>query len=365
MSPPPHTNGSPELPSGMWRSVDRLLTGDAEIRHSDPLLRRRYRMSCWIAFGAFLIITPLALFDLFFTGYLDQAASEAAVALIMGGSWIALRRGRLLDPIPLIISLGCGGLILHVIATSHPDDQALVWAPLFPILPLYLMGVVRGLPIIVLHFFILLRLLLGGSGDPSETAIVNTAGCYLAAFALALYYETGRVHVYRQLSRVAETDALTEILNTRGFRRRFEAEASRSRRGGTALSLLLFDIDHFKRINDRYGHDVGDEAIRHIARLLLENCRRYDAVGRLGGEEFAVLLPETPKERAAVAAEKLRRVVADTPLVGEWGRIEITISAGVSELSDADNDQYSALFARADRRLYRAKADGRNRVATA
>lgn len=354
------------LRSDLRRDLGQLVAPDADSRHADPLSRRRYRLSCWVAFGASLLIVPLGFFDFFVTGYIGQAVGEIAALIALGGSWLALTRGRRLDPYPLIITLTSGALVLLVVGASHPDDMALVWAPLFPLVPLYLLGATRGLPLVLAHLAILVFLLLNGAagdGAHADTAVVNTLASYATAFLLALYYENGRVHAFQQLSRVAETDPLTDVLNTRGFRKRFEAEFARARRAKTCLSLLIFDIDHFKLINDRHGHDVGDEAIRHVAQLLIVNCRGYDVVARLGGEEFAVLLPETPRERALMAAEKFRRAVAETPLIGAWGRIELTVSVGADELSTDEEESFATIFSRADRRLYRAKSDGRNRVA--
>jgi len=352
--------------AGLWRRLDRLVAVGADARHADPLSRRRYRMSCWVALASSLLIIPLGVFDLLVTGYVGQALGEAASATVLGWSWFALTRGRRLDPYPFIITIANGALILLVVGASHPDDHALVWAPLFPLVPLYLLGAARGLPVILTHLAVLVFLLLNGAtgdGTHADTAVVNTLASYITAFALALYYENSRVHAFRQLNRVADTDPLTEILNVRGFRKRFEAEFARARRVETPLSLLIFDIDHFKHINDRHGHDVGDEAIRHVASLLVENCRGYDVVARLGGEEFAVLLPETSAEQAVGVAEKLRRVVAETALVGAWGRVDMTVSVGVDDLTNDEDDDFQTIFARADRRLYRAKAGGRNRVA--
>jgi diguanylate cyclase (GGDEF)-like protein len=130
------------------------------------------------------------------------------------------------------------------------------------------------------------------------------------------------------------------------------------------LALLLFDIDHFKKINDTYGHDRGDEVLRELGRHLLAICREQDVPGRVGGEEFAVLLPETDHERAAAVAERLRQAVEKIEVsVDEKTMIRFTISVGVvsldRELPDRD---FQTLFNLADSRMYQAKKGGRNRV---
>ncbi len=133
------------------------------------------------------------------------------------------------------------------------------------------------------------------------------------------------------------------------------------RRHGRPFSVALLDIDHFKRVNDRYGHVAGDRVLRAVAKLLDENRRTEDFLGRYGGEEFAVLLPETGLDAAAAAAEKLRRCVEKAKMNYEGAVIPVTLTAGVAEASSADTDP-ARLFSRADKALYSGKAGGRNRI---
>jgi diguanylate cyclase (GGDEF)-like protein len=162
---------------------------------------------------------------------------------------------------------------------------------------------------------------------------------------------------FTALSRLALTDPVTSLTNRRGGEEAFAREVSRARRSGTPLSLALFDIDHFKHINDRAGHAVGDRVLRAISEILAASQRGSDLAMRWGGEEFLVLLPDVGLSGARAFAERVRENVQNMA-VGEAGRI--TVSAGVAELQQ-DEDAAAAL-ARADASLYRAKAAGRNRV---
>ena len=174
------------------------------------------------------------------------------------------------------------------------------------------------------------------------------------------------VDMQRQLERLATTDSLTGALNRGRFMSRAGAEVARARRSGRPLAAIMLDIDHFKRINDTHGHATGDEAIRSVVRVCRTLARSSDIVGRLGGEEFAILLPETPPQGAALLAERLRATLAATGLRLPGGvTVTFTVSIGVSALPPGDEPAEMALgslLAHADEALYRAKNGGRNRV---
>jgi diguanylate cyclase (GGDEF)-like protein len=162
----------------------------------------------------------------------------------------------------------------------------------------------------------------------------------------------------------ASIDSLSGLFNRRHFLELAEGEWSRFDRYERPLSLMLLDIDMFKTINDRYGHDVGDQAIAHIAAVCRDGKRTPDIVARIGGEEFALLLPETSLESARPVAERLRRQIADTPLIVAGAPIAITVSIGVAEATPEMAD-IAALMRAADQALYGAKHAGRNRVVAA
>jgi len=162
----------------------------------------------------------------------------------------------------------------------------------------------------------------------------------------------------------ATTDGLTGIANRAHFMDTGDLEVHRARRYARPLSLLLIDLDHFKAINDTHGHGAGDRAIRAAVRACLAALRSIDRMGRLGGEEFAVLLPETGPEGAIVVAERLRAAIETVSIDIESGRtLSITASVGVASLAETDPTRIDGLIGRADRALYQAKRAGRNRVA--
>jgi diguanylate cyclase (GGDEF)-like protein len=165
-----------------------------------------------------------------------------------------------------------------------------------------------------------------------------------------------------ELREMAATDMLTGLPNRRHFLGQLEQEKARvSRAEEKSAAVLMIDIDHFKVVNDTFGHATGDHVLRHLADLMREDLRKIDTLGRLGGEEFAVILPGADSAAAEIFAERLRKQVAETPAVHEQWTIPLTISIGVTEIKPGDNSADDALT-RADRALYRAKECGRNRV---
>jgi diguanylate cyclase (GGDEF)-like protein/PAS domain S-box-containing protein len=167
----------------------------------------------------------------------------------------------------------------------------------------------------------------------------------------------------RELRLQARTDHLTGVCNRRAFMEDIEREFARVRRHPALNScVLIADIDHFKRVNDSYGHAVGDAVLCHVTDIMRAEVRRQDTLGRFGGEEFAVLLPETTEAAAMALADRLRERVARSPLARPELVIENTVSVGVSLLLASDLNPDAAL-SRADQALYRAKQQGRNRIA--
>lgn len=167
----------------------------------------------------------------------------------------------------------------------------------------------------------------------------------------------------RELENLNTLDSLTGIRNRRHFDKRLQAEGRRSRREQTPLSLAVIDIDHFKKVNDDYGHDVGDICIRHVADILQGQLRRpSDDVCRYGGEEFAIILPNTDLEGATLVVESMREALAASTVDANGQSISMTISAGVSTAIITREDEEKKLFRQADQLLYAAKEGGRNQV---
>jgi diguanylate cyclase (GGDEF)-like protein/PAS domain S-box-containing protein len=163
----------------------------------------------------------------------------------------------------------------------------------------------------------------------------------------------------QEIQRIATIDHLTGIYNRHKFEELFTLEAERARRFSLPLSLILIDIDHFKLVNDTYGHDTGDEVLKQLANIVQENIRKLDVFARWGGEEFLVLCPSTDLEKIQILAEKLRLAVENSTFPRAN---KVTISIGISTFQKSDS--FSELFKRADQGLYHAKEHGRNQVST-
>ncbi len=184
----------------------------------------------------------------------------------------------------------------------------------------------------------------------------------LTTFASLTAGAIENAQLYAQIQQQARTDALIGLDNRREFQRRLIEEIERARRHSRPLSLLMFDLDHFKQINDTYGHPAGDEVLRAFAVRIRNELRPADRAARYGGEEFSVILPETTADGARIMAERVRQAVANTPIRLADGReIRLTVSTGASCYPD-DAESPEELVVRADQALYAAKRAGRNRV---
>jgi diguanylate cyclase len=199
--------------------------------------------------------------------------------------------------------------------------------------------------------------------------IRKTADAKAAASTMNVQIETSVFEVAelrKQLGQVqneAATDPLTSLLNRRGFDRDVAALMVSRKHGLFGCSLLIGDIDHFKRVNDTYGHPFGDQVIKGVAQIIKQVVKGEDMAARLGGEEFAVLLPDTPLQGAMSVAERIRKAVGKTRITksgADGVANQITLSLGVAAAEDGDS--LEGLLKRADRALYRAKQSGRNRV---
>ncbi len=168
----------------------------------------------------------------------------------------------------------------------------------------------------------------------------------------------------RRLDHMSKTDALTMVANRRHFLELLERELARSRRYATPVSCVMIDLDHFKEVNDRHGHMVGDQVLVAVAEALRRSIRDSDVVARYGGEEFVLLLPSTDVTGAQELAERCRAVVAATQVAGRHGLLSVTASMGVASLAGGSGD-LDQLLSAADDALYRAKSDGRDRVVVA
>jgi diguanylate cyclase (GGDEF)-like protein len=162
--------------------------------------------------------------------------------------------------------------------------------------------------------------------------------------------------------KMSTVDPLTELYNRRYLTGRLTQELKRAQRYGNDLSVVLFDVDHFKKVNDSHGHDVGDEALKHVAEVLRIVTRDTDVVARYGGEEFCVVLPNSGLNNGLILANRAVRRLEEMPLILPGIKLSMTMSGGIAEFTPENADSASKILKRADLALYDAKESGRNRV---
>jgi len=251
----------------------------------------------------------------------------------------------------------CVFVLLVDLATSGAIGIAQLYAA--ALLPLY--GVRRRYALAASWLFAIL-LIVGasvrlGQADHDALAARVVSIALVSLVVIGLDKISGRE---RELLRLALVDPLTGAFNRRSFLEFAGKEEARARRGGNQFAVLMIDIDHFKRINDTYGHPAGDCVIKSLADICARTLRPSDVIARYGGEEFVVNLPDTGQRQASLVAERLRFAVADAKVPSEQGPIDFTVSIGVATCSH--ETPLDAAIAEADKALYRAKTNGRNRV---
>ena len=199
-----------------------------------------------------------------------------------------------------------------------------------------------------------LLILIGGG----VTTLFIVTVCYFLTWRLVVKLDEAQ----RTLKRQATTDELTGLRNRRRTMSRLDEEFQRACRLQDPLCLIIIDIDHFKRVNDSHGHLFGDVVLKHVAARMQDTVRKYDIIGRIGGEEFLVITPGTSIEDAVTLAERLREEVGSVPVTDRNVNVDVTVSAGIASLIEGE-DSIETLLRRADTALYKAKREGRNRVA--
>lgn len=202
---------------------------------------------------------------------------------------------------------------------------------------------------------------LNDQGQQLRSAQAAALGLFVALLLVALVVVVRKVRQTRLLHALASTDELTGLPNRRAVLAYLEQSLAQAGQGQGPVSVLMIDVDHFKRVNDTQGHDVGDEVLRHLALTLGASLREHDRLGRLGGEEFVAVLPGTTTATAAQVAERMRAAVAASPLPRGQGAVPVTVSIGVAGMASGCMPA-KALLAAADEALYLAKHAGRDRV---
>jgi diguanylate cyclase (GGDEF)-like protein len=206
-------------------------------------------------------------------------------------------------------------------------------------------------------------------GRPHTSWILSLGAIPLlgSAWILAIFAYVVRQWRDREerLKELSNTDYLTNLRNRRSFMESAEIELARARRFGSSLAIVMVDVDHFKRVNDGYGHGIGDEILKLVGKVLAQEVRRHDVVARYGGEEFCFLLAETNEEQARVMGERCRERIEAAELMVGGSVVRVTASVGIAAYPQRAITRIEQLIDLADGALYRAKHAGRNRVATA
>ncbi|QKQ25649.1 GGDEF domain-containing protein [Candidatus Reidiella endopervernicosa] len=201
--------------------------------------------------------------------------------------------------------------------------------------------------------------------EPSFTNQITLFEAIAISILTAMAYITMTTeHLQNDLRRQAQIDPLTGCYNRRAFYAIADHSLSRSKRDREITSFIMLDLDHFKAINDTHGHLTGDEVLKHVVDIVADVKREQDTLSRYGGEEFIIMLPNTPSREAAAVAERIRRSVEQSPVEIDGITIKSTISLGIAatDLENIDNSNVGTLISKADRALYNAKKRGRNRV---
>lgn len=296
--------------------------------------------------------------------YPIAALELAAAAVLFWAAWkIASAVNVTLWVYVYLVPLFC--FLVYIVIMPGASITAFVWVYLVPILSYLLLGRRAGF-ILAAPFITLVTLAyLSRYGLPEGPAewidLGNALLCGLLVLVFVHLYEGRRAAAQRALQSMAETDALTGVANRGHFQAYLERSLKESGRTGTPFVLVILDVDLFKDVNDRWGHDAGDAALRHICDRLAERLRATDFIGRLGGEEFGIILGNTGMQDAIGLVEDLRDRIGNSFLEHENHRIALSATFGLAAWPD-DGHDVSTLYRSADRRLYRGKARGRNQL---
>lgn len=288
----------------------------------------------------------------------------AAGLLLLWGGWkiVAVHNLR---PWTYLYLIPTFCFLLYIIAMPNASQTAFVWIYLVPILSYPLLGRTAGLLLAAPFIVLAASLYIWRFAEVRSAAgLIDLGNAVLCGLLLMLFvhmYESRRAAAQRELERVAETDALTAVFNRGRFQQLLIQAAQQAGRSQQAFSLVLLDVDHFKQVNDSWGHVVGDLALQHLCNVLRQRLRVTDQIGRLGGEEFGLLLLNTEIEAGATLVEDLRQQLSERPLQVNGMCIPLSATFGVAQWP-VDGTDPEALYRCADQRLYRGKAYGRNRV---
>jgi diguanylate cyclase (GGDEF)-like protein len=353
------------IPAGVSDSAEGFR---AKYEHIE-LKRQRFLLYLFNGVGAiFLIGFAIAAVR---AGRTTLAAALFLILFLAGVSVAAMHVAKSLRPARRIAIVGSGALYLYLVATGGVNNTGLLWCyPLYAVI-IVLTGVKRGLPVTIVLLLLTvvaftLPVGLPGMADyPQEIKLRFLASMFaLGIFVALTEYARSRNQVEllklsAQLDELSSTDMLTGLPNRRALTDFLLAENSRRARHGRPFSIIYGDVDDFKRINDTYGHDAGDAVLKAVAQCMRINLRDEDMVGRWGGEEFLIAVPEADETKAWEVAERLRNEVSSLEVRYDINSVRVTMSFGVETVTS--DGRIEDFISRADKKLLTAKRSGKNR----
>lgn len=256
---------------------------------------------------------------------------------------------------------------IMMFALAHPDSspKVFIWVLLIPLVTHLLVGRSLGIALSVAVVLVAAGIYVWRfREDPllfNALDLANMGVCTLTVLIFSHVYEVTRERSEARLRKLATTDSLTGLANRTRFSDVFTWERNKALRENYPLSLILIDLDHFKSINDSYGHEAGDLVLKHVADLITGRLRATDLLCRMGGEEFAIMVSNVNLSQVEQLTRELQRLVGETPCVVDGAQLRVTFSAGIAQLR-IDGQDLRSLFSVADRRMYQSKAEGRNRI---
>lgn len=351
--------------------LEIALFGTAAFGPGEEFRRFQYRLTCII-----LLVSAIITLFLHLAVWAGQAVLDPVYIWVSRGYLVlsllfyGLLRDRPHRLIPLAGCFSAVSCLLHgaTLTLNVPDELRIIWFLLNLPATYLVLGLRVGDAIAIgsAAFIVAINSRLPVPYSPSAVVTCLMGLAYLALFfraftAKSISFHHAMVEANRQLADMATRDPLTGVLNARGYYAASDSQISRALRGGAPFSVLFIDLDHFKKINDTHGHEAGDTVLREVAACLRRNCRDSDMVGRIGGEEFSIFLPDTDLSGATRLAEKLRADIEALMPEITTGPLRVTASIGVARSSHG-HKTIADIQRLADQAMYEAKRQGRNRV---
>jgi len=325
----------------------------------------------WLSYGAIFFLFAIG-FKAWFSHHHDYAISLFLFGLLFFLNIIQHRQKQDHDKFQLCFICTALTLLLYLVASGGESNTGPLWFYVFPSIVFFILGLKRGVILTVISFMAIIiifrfpELPFVTSNYSFDFQLRFIASLiFISIFAYILDYSRRKarndlISMAKLYERAAGTDELTQLANRRSMKENLNREFFRFQRHGRYFSLILLDIDFFKKVNDTYGHDAGDLVLKIFSQKLTEMSRKVDTVARWGGEEFLILLPDTSLVQALALGERIRVKIEESVFSYKYEQINITCSAGVCSINQSKD--LENLLKQADINLYDAKEKGRNRI---